>query len=234
MDAFVKYMDSKEAGTVRLLGTTLRAFTKETSLYYPLKDEITEMYNGHAPKILINSQYQCETHRYINLLVRLLTFSNVKIEMIVLNPYCLEAYFRAQAEDSDPNRMFNKIEDYQSQYVPCLFSDLQATIAFIRKLRNIYRDRIELKLSFFMNAMFLIVFPDICFTQQYIMDEFASKGGISQIPLLKYRKGSTPYERLNAHFDFIWNRAIPLDEKDPWARGTAKDFMFDIYKKLSS
>lgn len=250
MDAFAEYMKNDVNNgpqTLRMLGTTLRAFTNSNGMYYLAHDRIQNMYSKNhpdyknAPEILVANQkkYEPEVDGQTNLLTRLLEENKqIKIQMVVLNPYCLEAYFRAQAEDDTPDEPFNSIDDYKRQETPCLYSDLIDTIRFIRKIKKKYPDRFEFKLSFFMNAMFLVMFPDYCFKQQYIMDKKCAKGAISSIPLVRYRADSGTYQRFETHFDFMWRRAVELEEGNERdesrfvARGFPEKYMFDEYKAI--
>jgi hypothetical protein len=251
MDAFAEYMKNvTKSGpqTLRMLGTTLRAFTNSNGMYYLAHDRLQNMYKKNhpdyknAPYILTENQkkYEPEVDGQTNLLTRLLEESKqMKIQMIVLNPFCLEAYFRAQAEDDTPDKPFENLDDYKNQESPCLYSDLIDTIRFARKIKNKYPDRFEFRLSFFMNSMFLVMFPGYCFKQQYIMDRKCAKGAISSIPLVRYRAKSGTYQRFETHFDFMWARAVELEdgnekgEKNCTAKGFKEGYLFDEYKKIA-
>lgn len=230
----------KETGTVSILGATLMAFTQPGAMYYPNQQALDEIYDQIPPEIAPSSEVlsgceNIETVEHTNLLVRLLKATDMSIDIIVLNPYCLETYFRAHAEKQNSNVSFISIDEYKQS---CLFRDLCRTINFVKDIQSKFPNQVNLKLSFFSNAIFLLMFPKYCFTQQYIMDDKNAQGTTSSIPLIQYsneknRGRRSVYSRMESHFAFMWKRAKVLDTLNDYGKGTHADYMFDMYQNLN-
>ena len=166
IDEFLKSM-GKEKNEIKILGTTLRAFTNNFGgMYYPSHDRLGEMYEGRVDSRLTEEKIAClklgEMGDHSNLLIRLLEANpNSSIKMIVLSPHCLESFFRANAENDPPDSPFAEVTNYERQNNPCLYSDVEKTIKFVEKVKSKlepkYRKRIELRLSYTTNSMFLLI-----------------------------------------------------------------------------
>jgi hypothetical protein len=243
LDSFAYCMSPNRkntSGTVCLIGTSLRNFTypKKKSQYYNSIENVVSLYQpSDVPSCftdpLTNNFKELEQPGYVNLIIRLLCFCpNMNIKMVVLNPYCLEAYFRAYAEKDD-SEAFRSIIEYKREKLP---NDIDYTIGFAKRILKInsINSRFQLRLSFFSNSMFLLLFPDFCLKQQYIMDDSTHVDGTSELPLVKHRKSDTdsPYKRLEWHFNFMWSMAHVAYDETNYAKGTNEAYLFNIYQEI--
>jgi hypothetical protein len=139
---------------------------------------------------------------------------SVTLRVLLLNPNCRLALLRSEAESI--NAPFKDDEEYRRSG---LFQDSGSSCERIREWNNNLTSLrngsvpVEVKLYGCADYCLAVIFPDVCYTAQYIYSDADAQVQTSGIPMLKYSKDSVTYQRLRWNFDWIWrNHSISYED----------------------
>jgi hypothetical protein len=139
---------------------------------------------------------------------------NVTFRVLLLNPNCKLALYRSEAETVDAP--FKSDERYRQAG---LFHDSINSSSHIqewnRNLAPLRGGSIPLEVRYYDCADYClaVIFPDVCYTAQYVYADAEAQVQTPSIPMLKYSVSSNTHMRLLWNFNWIWeNCSITYEE----------------------
>lgn len=139
---------------------------------------------------------------------------NVTFRVLLLNPNCKLALYRSEAETI--GAPFENDDQYRQAG---LFHDSVNTSSHIQEWnRNLTSLRggsapIEVRYYDCSDYCLAVIFPDVCYTAQYVYADAEAQVQTPGIPMLKYAASSATYKRLLWNFDWIWeNHSVTYEE----------------------
>jgi hypothetical protein len=156
---------------------------------------------------------------YTNLIYAIVTNNpKVTFKVLIANPYSSTAYYKSLAETAKP---FKDYDDYKNR--SAFFQESEITRSRIEgfnematQSRKVRSPRIELRYYECADMCVAILFPNSCYTAQYLYGNPDSQVNTVNTPMIKYSRDSNAYERIKYHFDFIWLQSIPPEAVHCW------------------
>lgn len=174
--ALTNLMEEQKEVTVQLIGDTLRVF-----------------FGSEGP-------FTYAVHEVLS------RNPNVKFEVLLLHPNSRLSLYRAESESIDAP--FKTDAQYQESG---FFRDSKNSSSHIGEWNlNLTARRgnstpIELRYYNCSDYCLAVIFPDVCYTAQYMYADAEAQVQTPGQPMLKFAAGSSMYEALAWNFDHIWN-----------------------------
>lgn len=133
---------------------------------------------------------------------------DISLRVLLMNPNSKVALYRSESETM--GAPFENDEQYRES---ALFHDSMNSSLHIREWnRNLTQSRdgsipIEVRYYDCADYCLAIIFPDVCYTAQYVYADAEAQVQTPGIPMLKYNSDSTAYRRLVWNFNWVWENA---------------------------
>lgn len=180
--------------------TQLLAIEKQTTIYV-IGDTLRVFFGSEGPFSYTIHQVLSENR-------------NVSFKVLLLHPNCELALFRSESETL--GTPFKTDDQFRQSG---LFHDSSSTSSHIhewnRTLPPLRGGSIPFEVKYYYCADYCLaaIFPDVCYTAQYIYADAEAQVQTPGLPMLKYKAGSVAYNRLLWNFNWIWqNHAVTYEE----------------------
>lgn len=168
---------------------------------------------------------------FTDLIIRLVTEKrNIKFKVLLTNPNSLTAFYRSLAETphgfkddedywrksafiADSGRTRQQIEVFnlmaQAAYQCKRMDECKALDNKCKTIEECKagekHEAIRVRYYDCADTCLIVLYPDICYTSQYIYADDMTQIYTVGLPVIKYRGDCEQYKRLKRHFDYIWD-----------------------------
>lgn len=189
-------------------------------------DEIEVCILGNTLRVFFHPHTE-----FTDLIIRLVTEKkNIKFKVLLTNPNSLTAFYRSQAETphgfkddddywrksafiADSARTRQQIDVFnlmaQAAYQCKRTEDCKAVEEKCKRIEECKagekHEAIYVKYYDCADTCLIVLYPDVCYTSQYIYADELTQIYTVGLPVIKYQGDSEQYKRLKRHFDYIWS-----------------------------
>lgn len=186
---------------------------------------------AHTGKSYLDDTYNEHGERsgrfYDDLMNRIRNDNSFRMQIILLNPYSVEGSKLGIAEARGHLQGPELDLDYHEKYTE-LFKRFETCIEGYKSLRDQYRHNLELRISHYSTDATILLSDEVAFIEPYLVGRLSMRytGGIyMNAPEFLVQPGSEMYKVAKEQFDFLWQRAITLEEYETRISSFKDDFM---------
>lgn len=166
--------------------------------------------------------------RFYNILKnRLANDELFKVQIVLLNPYSVEGSKLGIAEARGALQGPELDLDYHEKYTE-LFKRFSICIKSFKRLHHQFGQRIELRISHYSTDATILFSEQAAFIEPYLVGRLSMRYAgptLMNAPEMMVSLNSEMYAVAGAQFQFLWQRAITIDEYESRLEDFKKDFM---------